>query len=65
MNKILLSAALCCGIGAAAQYTVTGRITDELTSSPLQHVVVGIQNTGTVTTTDINGTFELTSAEKN
>ncbi|MCW4452451.1 TonB-dependent receptor plug domain-containing protein [Kaistella sp. BT6-1-3] len=65
MNKILLSGALCCGIGAAAQYTVTGRITDELTSSPLQHVVVGIQNTGTVTTTDINGTFELTSAEKN
>ncbi|MBH1959619.1 MAG: SusC/RagA family TonB-linked outer membrane protein [Flavobacteriia bacterium] len=65
MNKILLSAALCCGIGAAAQYTVKGRITDELTSSPLQHVVVGIQNTGIVTTTDINGTFELTSAEKN
>lgn len=64
MNKILLSAALCCGIWATAQYTVTGRITDEVTSAPLQHVVVGIQNSNIVTTTDMNGAFELTSTEK-
>ncbi|MCJ8498340.1 SusC/RagA family TonB-linked outer membrane protein [Chryseobacterium salipaludis] len=65
MNKTLTAAVLCCGFWASAQYTVTGRVTDEVTSSPLNQVVVGIQNTKHVTVTDQNGRFEIKSEEKN
>ena len=60
MNKILLSATLCCCCSwATAQYSLKGKVLDDLTSSPLQNVVVSVQNSEQVTTTNTEGVFEL------
>lgn len=64
MNKILFSATLCFSCSwMMAQHTVIGKVTDDMTSSPLQNVVVSVQNSNLVTTTDKEGFFTLTIKE--
>ncbi len=64
MYKFFLYALVFCScIGIRAQLTLTGKIIDEDTASPLSQVVVTVQNSNLVTTTNKEGLFTLTLKE--
>lgn len=60
----LLTAALLCAVPAAAQRTVSGRVTD-LAGEPLPGATVVIQGTSVGTTTDAAGRYSLPLAGRN
>ncbi len=50
-------------LGAWAQGTITGKVTDELTNEPIPFANIIIQNTTTGTITDIDGNYTLANLE--
>jgi hypothetical protein len=64
MKKLLMLPVICLTLPAMAQQTVTGSVMDETTRLQVKGVTVAIQNTKTVTTTDQNGKFSLSTDEK-
>lgn len=63
MKKILLLTVLCCWVTVTAQQLFTGKVIDEVTRLPLKDVTVAIQNTKTVTRTDADGNFNLSTSD--
>ncbi|PTT67537.1 MULTISPECIES: carboxypeptidase-like regulatory domain-containing protein [unclassified Chryseobacterium] len=66
MKKLLMLPAIFFALPVMAQQIITGSVLDETTRLPAKGVTVAIQNTKTVTTTDQNGKFSLsTDGKKN
>lgn len=57
---VFVLSVLCAGLTFAQEKTVNGTVTDGVTGEPLPGANVSIQGTQTGTTTDANGSYELT-----
>lgn len=64
MKKLLVLPVICYCVPIMAQQIFTGSVIDEITRLPVIGVTIAIQNSKTVTTTDRNGKFSLSTNEK-